>query len=701
MASSTTSGSADGRLPEDARAAFLEACRDESRARAYLAGPIRELADQVAILRQRAHALEASQRLELPPEPGPVHLPVVREADFHEWDRAEPAEVLSLDVFDTCLVRDVERPRDIFVLAGSRVKALTGMDAEAFALARHEVEQALRREWLARGQAEDVNLPAIHAALAGSCGWDMEAGRQVMEAELAMERLFLRPVEAVRERAWQAFRAGVRLVYTSEMYLAGAVVRELLEAAGFPVEGAAVYTSGESGLSKGTGNLYRRVSAERPGTLLHVGDNPETDGRGARQAGLASAVIRTGHRVMPDLFSNAMEAVLRTAERPSGGNFWEELGFRLAGPLHLAFAAFLRRASAERGGERVYFLSRDGWLPVRVFRRLDQAWGSVAESRYLYASREYLGLGSMETIGADEWAFILKPSPLLRVRDVFERLGISPGSYQPVLGECGLPGPDTRLCHHWGFGDPSVRDRLYAAVCRCLPEFLAHRDRIAASLRGYLEAMEVFARPSLVVDAGWSGSSLRALRRMCPDGSVAPVGAYFGLFTDPAPGALEFFTGVGRRAEAQQLLKGSVALLEFLFGSPEPTVSRMEATGSGWTPVFRAPWSEAERQAWAGLESGIDRFVEAYLETFPHPLPGTGLPLLEALLRRELFHPDPRHLPAFSVLSHGEGWGTDHRLRLLPKPFLGAGRESWSEALCYAPWKAALLPWLASAAPDG
>jgi hypothetical protein len=130
--------------------------------------------------------------------------------------------------------------------------------------------------------------------------------------------------------------------------------------------------------------------------------------------------------------------------------------------------------------------------------------------------------------------------------------------------------------------------------------------------------------------------------------------------------------------------------MEFLFGSPEPTVRYMDKGSGEWLPVFRKSLPEYDVRAWAGMEKGIMQFTGRVLDVVPVAPGSDGLSLIEDLVRSCLFSPGPEALENLGPLSHGEGWGTGHRLRLLPVLASTPGDELLHELNAYGPWKPGL-----------
>lgn len=674
---------------------FLAAAADASLGALLLRPPVFALAQRVAALRRRWQELAESlavPRIELPEPAGDW---LERDEDLSAWPEKVQADVLSLDVFDTCLNRYVAKPTDVYQLVGAALYSLTGLPAAEFAEQRHSIEQDLRAR-LRPQDIEDVTHEAIYAAMAEKFSWDEVLADRIRHYELALETLLLHAVEEVRGRAWAWVASGRPLIYVSEMYLDAATIGGLLRQNGFPVDGCRIFTSGETGKSKGTGNLFRLASEEMPtARLLHVGDNPHSDANAASLPGWQAAIIRTRRRLHSAPLANLFEAAAqdgydcarKATPEEVATDFWESFGQRIAGPLHAAYAGFLLQLCAERDLPVAWFLARDGWFTRQAFDRMAQAWNIEVESHYVYASREYWGLGSMREIDAAAWDFLLKPGPLIRAADVCERIGIAADCYVPACRRHGISDPRKRLCHHWGFADPESRNRLYRVICDCIDAVITCRDRMAGSLQDYLDALGILSGKGLVVDLGWQGTLWKALQRLRPAARPGLAAAFFAYHGLPAAD-IHSFTGPAHSV----LLRHATAVLEFVFGSPEPSVSCMQRDGAGFQPVFRGRWPEQQVAAWNAMGRGIDRFLERLL-MLQSALPLQPRDALAAAIHRLyqlVCRPTPQQARLLGEALHAEAWGCSHYLKLAPELPQPLTPELYREALLYAPWKAGL-----------
>lgn len=198
--------------------------------------------------------------------------------------------VYSFDVFDTCLTRLLARPADVFWVLGENVLAHLGNfkptpdELTDFRLERMRAE----REARAKKPNGEVLLADIYAEFdwLEQRGLDRERG---MQAEIETEHDLIRPITAARERIRRARESGARFLFISDMYLPSKVIGSWLVESGMAVPEDPVYVSGEAGVSKKTGDLFRRV-AEKEGVRfsdwVHVGDHPVSDVAAPRKLGI-------------------------------------------------------------------------------------------------------------------------------------------------------------------------------------------------------------------------------------------------------------------------------------------------------------------------------------------------------------------------------------------------------------------------------
>lgn len=670
-----------------------EPLTSEAAFRDLLKGELSAIREALAALRSRWDAFSR--------QPGIPDLPL----PFPELDRPGPPllpapegalaeiDILSLDVFDTSLWRVSGEPESVFRMLERRM-AIEGSAVAGFARLRVEVENRLRREFQESGLKEDVSLKDIYDRLARDLGWSPGRRDYWFGVECALERDLLLPHPAIRELAMRASRAGLPVIFVTEMYLPPATLVDLLKAAGFEASLERLFSSGELGLSKGSGNLYRHVLEQFPGKRIgHIGDNPETDTAIPGRLGLRTQAIPKLRPRHDDDLSNVLEAA--STQPAEGEPFWQRLGRRVVGPLATAWVLDIIREAGRRELRQLAFLTRDGYFPRIVFDRLAPLLNCRIESLTCFSSRRMLGLAAMETITADDWDFLLKPAPGFRVRDFLDRVELPEAAYRPVCEAHGID-PDERVCHHRGFHDPATKDRLYRLFLEMMDAVYAVRDGLRERVPAYLRTRLPEPGRAGIVDIGWNGSSFQSLERLLGDG-IPGAGFYLALWGDrqargTGAGRLASYFIRGPQAAAEErLLRGGVALLEFLLGSPFGTVIDLRRTGDGWEPVHAEPdvVGAYERAAYAGIETGLATFLDRFIGFHGHLADGDGKSFLRERLQRLIYLPSADERDHLGRVSHVEGWGSSRRWRLLPDMRHLTDDRSRALAYAYSGWKAA------------
>lgn len=247
---------------------------------------------------------------------------------------AAGGRAVAFDVFDTLLWRRTLFPADAFALLphGRFGNALRPrVEAVVTAVCR----RLLRRE------------PRLDDIYSGYYYPFDRAAELALEARLVVANPFcLTLVRRLLERR-------VPVVAVSDMYLSGAQIAALLEAAGYP--GLPVLSSADAGVSKRVeGRLFAlavQTLGVKPAEVLHVGDDWHADMAMAQRQGLASLRLLPPRETLL-----ALHPELRTV-RPRGEDslFWGELALALHG--HPALDAQDREALKARLGR---LLSRAG-----------------------------------------------------------------------------------------------------------------------------------------------------------------------------------------------------------------------------------------------------------------------------------------------------------------------------------------------------
>ena len=182
----------------------------------------------------------------------------------------------SFDIFDTCLVRKCGSSDNIFCIWADR--ALGKVDRSYL---KDLINSRLNAEKTARRNSgkEDVSLDDIYRNLSLESFPNLSKPA-LKRLELDVERENLSPVRQALDLIRNYRKKGKRILFISDMYLPSDFLRFQLRRFGFWEEGDRIYVSGEIGLTKYSGNLFRYIQREEKISRCswkHVGDNTYSD----------------------------------------------------------------------------------------------------------------------------------------------------------------------------------------------------------------------------------------------------------------------------------------------------------------------------------------------------------------------------------------------------------------------------------------
>ncbi len=527
---------------------------------------------------------------------------------------AVDATLVSLDVFDTLVQRPFLSPEAArtylsrLVDQSLGVQEFSDLRASAEARARHD----LRR---------DPTLREIYAAMATLAP---AAPVEALSAlELATEERLLSPRTGVLMALASLRARGKRLVALSDMYLDAATLRDILPAEVNPlIEDC--YVSCETGLRKDDGSVWPRLTEREsvaPVNWLHIGDNEHADIQQPHWHGMLTPVhvLRAAAlldvvpalrplRTTPDapwpeqlrlgLIANHFSAIADVQPATFHGApviSPRTLGYVVIGPMVLDYLIWLSRLASGRGVEALLFLSREGHLLSRAFKRLQDAAPALTrglQGSYFLASRQATGVATLRS--QDDLPPLLDGSYNGTLADLLDaRLGTAAtAAVRAQMGEAAI---------NEAVFLPEMRD---ATVARLAPAFDALMT-VAEAARGHYQAYwqdTVGDAPALVADIGYAGTIQRHLARLL---ARRVDGAYFALDTR----ADARLSGVGdaqaryhdaRLGEDHSPVLAHDLLLESILTAPHAQFAGFEARDGVRHPRYAG---DIDTTRWSSIEA--------------------------------------------------------------------------------------------------
>lgn len=327
--------------------------------------------------------------------------------------RDRPSAV-SVDVFDTCLIRD---------LAGDRA-----------------IEEAIAHRRTVTTSPTALDDPAEE-----------------------LEREVCRPVPGAQE-ALAAIRGAVgSITFLSDTDRSASFLISLLRTHGLFADGDRLFASCEEGATKSGGDLFARVWPDAdPAEVWHLGNSPWADGTMAAAAGLRpfhlaeadldryeAIIVRSAGGEGPAIAGAARRTRLEAIIDRRSGVLTEPqararmVGAGVAGQALSAFNLWVGRQARELDLAVLAYLARDGELPLRMARAMPADHWTGISLRYLHSSRVSWGLASASAVGVEDWlragrsddgAFLLTQRHDVPVATLLARIGLTSDDLQALGG---------------------------------------------------------------------------------------------------------------------------------------------------------------------------------------------------------------------------------------------------------------------------
>ncbi|MBU0633349.1 HAD-IA family hydrolase [bacterium] len=320
--------------------------------------------------------------------------------EFHESLKDPDIKLVSFDLFDTLVYRYLFHPSDIF-LKLQETESVQSCGLSHFADKRQFFENRARQM---RDDKEDISLYEVYSHF-------VKDAAAFVESELQIEDRYIYANALLDGWIGMAHAAGKRVVITSDFYLSA---EELEQIALYKLQNShlisRVYVSGQEGVLKSTGNLFKRVMAEesvKPEQILHVGDKHKNDHIAPKNLGIKtiytglSGSIQKAYEIerafltqKPHLLQASRQHVASHSPYPKGAkeNIFYEIGSYVFAPALYAFSYWTLELCLARGLTQINCLMREGRIfkkSLESVKNSDKRFADI-QINLIYASRASL-----------------------------------------------------------------------------------------------------------------------------------------------------------------------------------------------------------------------------------------------------------------------------------------------------------------------
>lgn len=435
------------------------------------------------------------------------------------------AKIVSFDIYDTLVVRNVLKPTDIF-----KIVELRAPDELSITIAGFENKRILAERIARKNKKTEVTLKDIYDNLDYTC----ELSRKIMNFEMQIELEYSQARSDIKSVYDYCCEHKKRIAITTDIYLPKEYIKSLLNKCGYR-NYEWLFVSSDVGYRKRNGSLFTYlISAVKvnPKEIIHIGDNRKSDFIQARIKGIKSyQVNKISDEIPSHYFQNScfdistiqnscfIAFLINNMPKQRDSSF--KLGYTLLGLPLLGFCEWVYKNTK---GSKKYFLARDGYLIMRAYLILYPAEKNFVH--YLYISRK--ALRAPKLFIAEEFSDIIVTFPDLSHYDddtIFNLYGVSD-----------LVRENWRKINTTSYVDCNSRgkllqDRSCIELLRYIKE--NEKERLSSQfdlLKDYL-IQEDFNGKVALIDVGWRGSAQINLKDICTMGGIKAdiSGFYFGV----------------------------------------------------------------------------------------------------------------------------------------------------------------------------
>ncbi|THH35616.1 HAD family hydrolase [Neolewinella litorea] len=533
----------------------------------------------------------------------------------------------SFDIFDTLISRKLANDKGVFVTMREKLKGKTELGLPDFFIDEF-VNLRVHAQKVANETCSypEITLDEVYAALGSYIPQVKTEHLQVLqklEETIEIENCY--PIPENVSRVLKIIDSGSKVYLISDMYLSKGVVTSMLKNADPRLCSIPLYLSSELKMRKSDGDLFYHVCNDQniqPSTLIHTGDNFDSDCIMAKRAGvkytfyqdsLLSKVEKSYFRGEQNLFLQLFVGASKQT-RLEGYDFKPSyrLGASFVGPMFYGFVHNSLKQAVDEGIKRLYFLARDGYLLKIIAEEIIAFFHYDIEIRYLYTSRQATYFASIFclTTSCFRWIF-QEMDNAISFNIVAKRLHFKPNVLIDYLD------PDLKhsLVNH------GVENRLTNALISRLQNELLSNSALKAEVESkarvyretvvcYFEQEGLFQGERIgFVDIGWRGTLQDAIFKILKSkkGNVKLTSYYLAVTYFSAHTSAE-----NRRVPAYMfpsIRPGKGPILELLLQCEHGTTLRYQKNDAGrCEPVLKAPSVHLETWGMDDYKKGIRTF---------------------------------------------------------------------------------------------
>ena len=513
-------------------------------------------------------------------------------------------KLASFDIFDTTLIRKCGKPGNIFYILAHKLYPNDKAKREDFLLWRKGAESEARRS----NPGKDVTIEDIYNSDKIN-GFDEYTPAQLIEAEKSVESENLIANPAIREIIRKKREEGYTICFISDMYLPGAMLKEVLKRESCINKDEQVYVSCEWNARKSNGALYKKLKEElKPQQWEHFGDHPVSDYKMAKRHGIKAIKVNTDFSVAEKRTtlprnnrmhyeSSILAGLSRAARIHSGNDAYTTIAADFVAPAYIPYVHFVLKTARERGIKTLYFLSRDSYILQKITEQLPH---DGIELRYLFVSRKSLLLPYMHNATAEKFLAV-QDKRAIRGKSIKE-LAVSLGtSVEELKDGFGISFDFDRIATKEQ--EKTFLHAIFDTGSKYLPVLNERAKEKRALLNSYFAQERVFGNDTTaMVDVGWLGTTRLMINNILKEeGYPETTFFYYGVRGDVMH--CQYGKYYSYYSPQQLSTEGTTLIENYFSASPYPSTIGYKQNVNSITPVFKGDCEYKENEI---VKSNVD-----------------------------------------------------------------------------------------------
>lgn len=517
-------------------------------------------------------------------------------------------DYVSFDIFDTLIKRNLYKPTSLFKIVERKYEMLYSKKLDNWTSTRITAEKDARK----MKKNEEITIDEIYDNI-NKHNLDSEKLKEIeinTEIELCeRNKQFCDIYEYCKKQK-------KHIVIISDMYLDKNTIKNILEKNNITYD--ELFLSSDILKTKRTGSIYKYALKKlniNNSEIIHFGDNKVSDYEIPKKLKIKSILVKEPRnvlhynkkdlRVQDEFDYKCLISFINNNIREEKSYYWK-CGYEIFGPLLYGYVDWLAKKFKENNYDKIYFLSRDGFIMKRAFDIIQPN----NKSQYFYASRRSLLVPTIWM--CSNFKEILNRIHLpkeITVEALLKKLGLEPNKYKDVIEKYNYS-----LNQKINIRQYIDKEIEFFSLIR--DDMISNSKEEYKSLLNYLNKMD-FRGNVAIVDIGWYGNMQQALEDIIKlsDRTAKISGYYVGIVPESKKQEINIMNGYLFNKDKQNLFlkeKFFNSIFELFFSAHHGSVKKY-TDKQGFVELYKYEYDGSETNKYINeFQNGAIEFIKDY-----------------------------------------------------------------------------------------